>query len=388
MLGGACSPCCTHGDCPGNREVTDPKDEGNWVPSGEWPNVTWTFVSNPGDESGEMWFFYGSQLSSGTGITSPTDPRITDWNNICNWYSTGTPDRTISIDQGMTANGPFLTRAARLPDENATVHIYSAVSTASGPPPQVQRAYFWQTDRGSNLVSLIAGSTLVTTGVVHNVPCGVLFIRGASNAGEIYGGAAFSSAVGSPRIVFSLGTNTGKINGGAVFGLWGQVNPSVFGVEQDRGRNDITGIVNGGAVFNGQSDNFGVVNDGAVFNHRSQEQSGNVLPLSGGIFGGAVFNHYARNASFGIEVGIQGGALFFDFSENLGDVFGGAQFFDNSRNGQNGTVTGGATFNDDACSTAVFGTPPYFGTSPTEPPVCNGTAPPRSATPTPTCGCG
>lgn len=363
MLGGSCSPCCTHGDCPGNRPITDPKDEGNWVPSGEWPNVTWTFVPNPGDESGETWFFYGSRLTSGTGITSLNDPRITDWYNICNWYSTGQPNWTFFPVQAV------VNRASRLPDDNATVHIYTAVSTASGPPPQVKRAYFWQT-RGdsdefeSGRVSLLPDSTLVTTDVIHNTQVGSFFARGARNRGVLFGGAAFGSRGmeqydGQPG--FGISGNDGTVNGGALLGMWGVpflLPPGeTFGeADQDTATNGGGGIlggqgagtINGGAILKGRSGNVGTINDGAIFNHRSQNVSNNLQFPERGVFGGAVFNHLSRNES---------------------------------------RVEGGAVFNDEACSTASFGSPPYFGTSADGPPVCNGTALPFNPGVV-FCGCG
>ena len=138
MLGSDCSPCCRN-DCGDSKPVTDPINEGTWVPSGSWRDggVTWTFVENPGDESGETWFFFGfSDTSKKGGGASVAEQR--DWGNLCNWYSNKATSPAGAMD-----TATFNKRATRLPPENAVVHIFTDVSTASVGPVTVKNAYFW-----------------------------------------------------------------------------------------------------------------------------------------------------------------------------------------------------------------------------------------------------
>ncbi len=95
------------------------------------------------------------------------------------------------------------------------------------------------------------------------------------------------------------------------------------------------------------------------------------------------------------------GATFNDNSRNgtaskAGQVNSGAVFNNNSVNGAAGTVNGGATFNDAACSERTVGS---FANCPgpnerifvahlTDLPTCNGTAPDGCANAADTCGCG
>jgi len=79
-----CFPCC-QGGCgvADSKPRTDPANEGTWTPSGTWDSVggvTWTFNANPGDDSGETWFFFGSASTSKVGGGATLAERQ-DWGN-------------------------------------------------------------------------------------------------------------------------------------------------------------------------------------------------------------------------------------------------------------------------------------------------------------------
>ena len=335
MLGSSCSPCCGCGVADG-KERTDPKDEGTWVPSGTWRGVggvTWSFTANPGDESGEMWFFYGSSSTSKVGGNASTAEQQ-DWGNLCNWYSNklSSPSVTFFSSAEMTK------RATRLPPETAVVHVYTSVSTVATGPQTVKAIYFW------GLGDLLVNSEITTTASAH----------------DSVAGAVFNSL------------NSGTVNNGATF-----IGPS---------NNTASGVINDGATFNDNTFNGGTVNGGATFN-------GSFCSNSGTVNGGATFNDFTQCFS----PGVNGGATFNGNSSHVSGVInGGATFNDNSRygfGGSFGNVNDGATFNDAACSTRVVGTsgPPCtrkFVAHPTDLPTCNGTAPNGCFTPAATCGCG
>jgi hypothetical protein len=335
-----CLPCCQE-SCSVNdgKPRTDPKDEGTWVPSGTWNGVggvTWTFTANPGDESGETWFFYGSASTSRAGGGATTQ-EIQDWYNICNWYShkTTAPDDTFS-----TSIPLMLTkRATRLPPENAVVHIYAGtagVTTVSNGTPTIKAAYFW-------FSRFPSGSELTCSGQAHDSTYGVVYYSGA-NAGTFNGGVKFVQS----------GTQI---------------------------ENESSAVINGGAEFLGAHENYGTVNDGAIFRATSSNW--------GSVNGGGSFYGTASNWAT-----VNGGSQFYDSAINRGTVNGGAVFSDSSFNASVGTVNDGATFNDSACSERVVGS--FFATPcsrkfvahPSDLPTCNGTAPDGCASLADTCGCG
>lgn len=393
MLGSSCSPCC--GGCPRQDLVprSDPVSEGTWVPSGDWPNVTWTFAPNDGNTPGETWFFFGSQTTSSPNVAEfATTEQQRDWNNPCNWYSNKSSVPSFIGVSGGAGNG-LDKRATRLPPENAVVHFYSPVSTATAGPQTIKAGYFWD---GSRLVS----GTINATGSAHGTLRGFVVNFNTRNEGTLGGGARFIvsswNALGATvngGADFTESTfNYGTVNDGATFSgvnaandLGGVVNGGA--VFNDETVNTRSSVVNGGATFNDESFNreFAVVNGGATFNG-SAVNSQNAI-----VNDGATFNDNASNFST-----VNDGATFNDTSANqsFATVNGGATFNDNSTHVGFATVNGGATFNDAACSTRQTGsfsaTPcsRKFVAHPTDLPTCNGTAPSGCDNAADTCGCG
>lgn len=388
LLGSPCSPCCV--ECPADGKFrTDPKNEGTWVPSGTWRGaggVTWAFTANPGDDSGETWFFYGSAATSNKdGNASAAE--IKDWNNLCNWYS----NKTTSPSSRTNLTTVLDKRAARLPPDTAVVHVYSAIETFS--PKTIKVIYFWS-------ASLEAPSSITTTASAHDSPGGTVtidsFIFGTVNNGATLTGDNGLSGNGviNDGAIFNQSTTAGvssTINNGATF--------------NDSSRNN--GEVKNGATFSNSSQNRGVVNGGATFNNTAQNTEG------GEVNNGATFNNTAQNSATGTvnnsatfngssqNGGIVNGGATFNNSSTQGlaaFVNGGATFNDNSKNFSGGTtggrVNGGATFNDAACSErtkgSFFNIPcnRQFVAHPTDLPVCNGTAPDGCQNSTDACGCG
>ena len=415
MLGASCSPCC--GDnCPEDgKPRADPKDEGTWLPSGSWPSVTWTFQANPGDESGETWFFYGSGPTSKKGGGASAAER-TDWGNLCNWYSHKT-----TAPSSLTDLSHISKRATRLPPANAIVHIYTDVSTASNGPVTVKAAYFWN-------AQFLASSVITATGTAYGTSFGSYFTSTDSvfrtqNQGTVNGGATF----------YDRGSNPGTVNGGGRFFDEAQSSGTVSGGATFTESAHNTGTVEGGATFNGTAScgNFGVVNGGASFSTSAKNETtvnggavfNDVSPNRGTVNNGAVFRNGSFNAAF-VNGGatfndstsntfeVNGGATFNNSAGNSADVYGGAVFNGNSfnntrvrggavfngssRNGRSATVFGGATFNDAACSLRVTGTyssnpaicTQKFVAHPTDLPTCNGSAPPGCGAGDVSCGCG
>ena len=385
-------PCCESCGVADSKPRTDPANEGTWVPSGTWRGVggvTWTFTANPGDDSGETWFFFGASNTSKVG-GGATLAEQQDWGNICNWYS----NKNTSPSNLSGFPGAFDKRATRLPPVDAVVHIYTSVSTVTAGPQSVQYAYFW------GLSDFISGSEITSTAAAHDSVGGAVFNNSTENSGTVNGGATFNG--GMPFNIDS--ENDGVVNGGATFNKFADNN----------------GTVNGGATFNDNTDNLGggTVNDGAVFNNGAENRNGTVNGgatfndtsenrLSGIVNGGATFNDLSQNlatvndgAVFNDDEEnfdtVNGGATFNNSSENnsFGTVNGGATFNDTSQNLSSGTVNGGATFNDAACSTRTVGNffaspcTRKFVAHPTDLPTCNGTAPDGCANSADTCGCG
>ena len=354
MLGAdaPCSPFCYSCQFCDYLPRTDPRGEGTWVPSGSWASgdVTWTFSANPGDDSGETWYFYGSLFTSDV---FKTDYDEQDFANPCNWYSS----KTTSPSEG---GAPFDMdkRSSTLPPTDAVIHVYSPISTAKSGPVTVKSAFFWENSE------LTSGSELTTTSTFYDGK-GTTFNDNSANRGTINNGATFNDT----------SDNYGVVNGGAVF--------------NDNAQNFEPGEVNDGATFNDNAINRNVVNDGATFNDDS-EHALRFFAVSI-VNGGATFNQTASNSGT-----VNDGATFNDNSVNtgFGDVNGGATFNDNSTNNEFGTVNDGATFNDSACSKwsigSFFATPcaRKFVTHPTDLPTCNGTAPGGCDNAADTCGCG
>lgn len=392
MLGSSCSPCCVCGVDDG-KPRTNPKNEGTWVPSGTWRGaggVTWTFTANPGDDSGETWFFYGSSGTSAPGRFATFEERQ-DWGNICNWYSSKTTAPNDRSDLLADLNK----RALRLPPSDAVVHAYSNISTSLSGPVTIKNLYFW-------LQNLQPGSELTTTGPAHDSVGGSVFDFAASNRGTINGGATFNSlgsassngvgATVNGSVTIISGGNEGTINGNAE--LFDSLNAgTINGNAEFFGGTNSTGLVTGNAILNEFSRNSGDVDGSAVFYDSSSN-------LTGTVNDGATFNNNSGNGFLGGTV--NNGAVFNDNATNggtslafsPGTVNGGAIFNDNSVNRAGGTVNGGAVFNDASCSERVVGsfnaTPctRQFVAHPSDVPTCNGTAPDGCANAADTCGCG
>jgi hypothetical protein len=386
MLGSSCSPCCPQAcGVADGKPRTDPANEGTWVPSGTWRGVggvTWAFTANPGDDSGETWFFYGSASTSRVGGGATTAERR-DWGNICNWYSNKTT--SPSVTSGLP--GAFNKRATRLPPNDAVVHIYSAVETAATGPATVKNAYFWGGTSGSLW-------EITATQAAHDSAGGCVFNGTTQNTlnSVINGGATFDdrsrnfAVVNGGATFNSLAINNATVNGGATFNDT-SLNASGSTVNggatfnQSSLNYDADVIVNDGATFNDTSINFATVNGGATFN----DSSINSLTVNGG----ATFNSLAAN-----NATVNGGATFNDTSINGTTVNGGATFNDSSNNGPTATVNSGATFNDNACSQRAVGNffaipcTRKFVAHPTDLPTCSGTAPNGCNNFADNCGCG
>ena len=353
LPGCVCCGCAVSDGIP----RSDPKDEGNWAPSGTWKtSVTWTFTANPGDDSGENWYFYGSSATSGSSSVSV----VQDWGNICNWYSS----RDVSPSTGTPTN--LVKRATRLPPTSAIVHIYSNVNTSLVGPQTVKQVYFWNG-------RLINGSDITATGTAHDTSVGTVFNNPGGAPEVIENGATINGGaqLNGPLYMHTRGT----ISGGALF-----YGFSYLG---------LNGTVNGGATFYDDAsiaENSATINDGAVFNDRSLSAAAIGVTINGG----AVFNDQSYIGS----ATIYGGAVFNDSSQNEAIVYDAAVFNNLSRNLASGTVYGGATFNDAACSTRFVGSfdavpcTKKFVAHPTDLPTCSGTALTGCDASSPTCGCG
>jgi hypothetical protein len=268
MLGSSCSPCCGGCGVADGKPRTDPEDEGTWVPSGTWRGVggvTWTFTANPGDKSGETWFFYGSPSTSRVG-GGATLEEIRDWRNLCNWYSnkTTSPSDTSSLTTVLDK------RATGFPPDTAVVHVYSELSTYLNGPETVKNVYFWSPSsfgsESARFLGLGAGfeSELTATSSAHDSAGGAVFnyfLAQVEAHSIINGGATFNNNA----------LHDGVVNGGAVF------------ISSANG-----GVVNDGAEFFGTSRNvFGTINGGATFNDNSVNEP------TGTVNGGATFNDAA-----------------------------------------------------------------------------------------------
>jgi hypothetical protein len=322
-------------------------------------------VPNTSGSGGETWFFYGSDATSRTGGGASTAEQ-TDFNNICNWYSNKTtePSDTFGLATELDK------RATAFPNSNSIIHFYSPVDAATFPSGglTVKTAYFWRVP--------FRGTITGTNATLGPGSCAVVIweVGVFANLGTINGGGMFISSRND-----TSGSLVGTVNGGAVFLL--------------SGRN--TGIVNGGAIFksiNFTCGNFtgGVVNGGAEFFLNTQNGGGTVN--GGADFYGNSKNDDDPSSPFTVGV-VNDGAVFFDTSSNDATVSDGAEFYDSSQNLVNGTVNGGAVFNDLACSRRFTGSvgPPctkVFVAHPTDLPTCNGTATSACADPSAFCGCG
>ena len=397
MLGSSCHPCC--GSCSGSYPSQDPKNEGNWTPSGSWKTgITWTFTANPGDESGKLWYFKSSSTTS-TSSGTATTTQMEDWGNICNWWCV---NGSTSPTFWSLTNAK---RASRLPDETAHVFVLSPVTTASlGPSGATVAAAYFYADH-------LAGSKITTTETLLDAPGGAIFYD-CFNSGTVDGGAVFD------RVTFTVGLsgNAGgaTVNGGARFYRSAINGGTVTGGAKFFGADAvyITGTISGGvefnektfsgatvyggATFNNESYNYyGTVYDGAVFNGTSRNEGSTV-------YGGATFNSGTSNtystvnggATFNggrnLTGGIVNGGATFNSGVNNGLVNGGAVFNGSSTSGSFAEVTGGATFNDTACSfrKVTSGGVTRFVVHPTDLPTCSGSAQTWVVSTNKICGCG
>lgn len=455
LFGMFCSRCC---GCGGSKEATDPKDEGNWIPSGTlgYPstdkdygfgestptNVEWTFAPNPGDDSGETWYFYGSQDTSRNGGSATVDEQV-DWNNLCNWYSRRSVAPTIlQPDQTNSNPAVFTHRANRLPPENAVVHIYSPVATHLSGPVTVKTAWLWGYGRASRDRPL----QITTTHAPLDSPGGLVaytlpYSGGFADGSEINGGAFLArmrinvgaTINGSTKLVScrNAGTvngpvelylthpyfnsdlgNYGTINGPALFvtssNESGTVNGDCELFNSYNGYYASSGVINGSASFH-ESSNSGTVNGDATFSvsgsnggtvNGKAHFSGNTRN-GGNVTQGAVFKNYSRNDAGLFQFGeVLGGAEFFDFTRNYGTVRGGAVFRNKSSTGYPygaypvGIVYDGATFYDDATACLIYGDRRLnpcvarYAAHPTDAPDCRGNALTYCEAPTSGFGCG
>ncbi len=401
MLGAPCSPCCSN--CGGNKTTSDPDDEGDWVPSGSWPSVSWTFSETPSEQE---WFFFGSSGTSKKGGSANLIERE-DWANLCNWYSASS--HSPATITGINAPIRLIRRATTLPTSDAIIHVYSTINTGSA--RTVKTAFFHEGQ-------LKSGSSLTATAAAHGTTFNTVFSGFANNSGTISGGSLFGGGFSDSNCRNNLGAivnggaeflqnsrNQGTVNGGYTFknATLNDTSGAANGGGSFSGNSFNRGTASGGATFDGNrfTGNDGTVNGGATFNNRINRglvNDGAVFNGEGGNIGGTVngaatfldvssnygvVNDSATFLNTSFNPGqVNGGATFDDESSNSGTVNGGGTFNSNARNINVGTVNGGATFNDAACSTRLSGglcssTPcnRKFVAHPTELPTCNGTAP-------------
>lgn len=360
-----CRPCCGGCKVTDGKPRVNPDSQGVWEPSGTWrTGVTWTFNSSA---TSNVYFFYGSSTTSDPS-GSATYAQITDWNNICNWYTSKT---TTPASQANLAT-VLDKRARSLPPADATVHAFTDIDTSTG-DAECAVVYIWARD-------LLSGSQITTTGTAFDSPaCGSVFIRtsvrSAGNAGTVYGGAAFiSCGNGTSGIVNGGGRFVrGTISGGASNG--GTVNGGGTFIGRDTGNNN---IVNGDSTFTGDSSfnfssrNYGTVNGNTSFYNAGYNYNGTVNGTAS-FYGTGVTTGASRNLTFGVVSGdaffyndsinegtCSSDAYFYDTAQNQGQVDFDAQFNDDSFNNTSGNVTGTATFNDNSCSRRLnFAVTPY-----------------------------
>lgn len=361
MLGSSCSPCCGE-TCGVNdgKPRTDPTGEGTWVPNGDWPNVSWSFVPNDGSTEGEVWYFYGSVSTSVPPATLAGGLPF-EYTNLCNWYSSKTtaPDSTANIATVLDK------RATRLPPPGAVVHVYSRMDLPPV-PVTLKSIYVWGGQASiNNTLGSPPEAGLTLTQAAHGTTKGLVAYGGADVGANINGGVF---AYGFPGLNAQVGSGGLIINGGVILNGRGSVSG---------------GTVNDGVVLNGDTNinTFAVVNGGGVLN--------DIAANFGTINGGAVCSDGSSNLGT-----INGGAVLNDTAVNANTVNGGAVFNGSSKNGPFGTVNGGAMFNDAACSERFVGLfflspcTKRFVAHPTDLPTCNGTAPAACDDPAATCGCG
>lgn len=384
-----CRPCCGSEGCgvDDGKPRTDPKDEGTWVPSGTWlSGVSWAFVPNPGDESGNTWFFFGSEDTSKPGGGASV-AEIEAWDNLCNWYS------NCTLAPGTWAHIATLVpaldkRATRLPPDDAVVHVLGTRQTntyglnAAGSLRNVSTIYFWNT-------SLINGEVAATTPSLDSL-YGIIFY--GNQSATIASLVTPATANTGCTFVNYRAQNNGILSGGGYFiagGNYGVVNGG--GKFVNGAGNRASGVVNGLAVFSGTAQtslNEGTCNDGGVFGDAATTYSkgrNTGIVHNGGVFygtssnsgtinGGGVFFYQSENYAGGI---VNDGAVFYEDSANgrtnfsttsVGVVNGGAEFYNNSAN--NGTnsnpqiyssiVNGAAAFYDTADNLGVLNNDAVF----------------------------
>lgn len=344
-----CRPCCEPGcKIPDGKPRTDPKDEGTWVPSGTWDTgVTFTFVPNPGDESGDTWFFYGSRSTSTLdGAADASEQR--DWFNICNWYSHSSVDPMAGYSSFSASNLPK--RATRLPPETATVFVLSDV--AASEPVTVSKLYA----RGS--ASIISGD-FTATGSAHDSPGGIVlynlgvtssFENNSSNflrSGVKCAGAKVANVVGDVHMVHigptRLPSCSGLIDGNVVAKGSGYIGGEITGTVDAYDAVSVAGLVPatvGNLVTMHDNSSVGL-QDGSVFSS------------------GIVFNNSSRGRS-----DFTGNATFNDSSECEGEVTGNCTFHDTSLLDFFANIIGNAEFYDNAiCYGTVTGDGTFYNSS-------------------------
>lgn len=325
MLGSPCSQCCGCPQAP--FEKASSREQGEWVPSGSWPNVTWTFQPKQEGVDGRTWYFYGGFFQSNPSADQEaTWEQITDWHNLCNWYSYSSTAPGTAFDFGSAK------RATELPPEDAIVHILSPLEWQSQGPVTVATLYAWGVRIGPNFLPGLNVDITCTEAAHGTSRCAVFanasYSHSAYNLSTINGGAMFVASV-----------NDKIVNGGATF----------VGTASVRSENRAPGTVNGGADFVTLADNAGTVNGDATF-------AGDGVN-SKVVNGNASFSGYARNN--GGQAVVNGNATFSDFAMNrfagglgAGTVNGDAVFGGSSSN-SGGVVTGSAEFNGTATNTGV-----------------------------------
>lgn len=327
MLGSPCSQCCGCPQAP--FEKASSREQGEWVPSGSWPDVTWTFQPKQEGIDGRTWYFFGGFATSNpSSNVDATWEQRTDWHNLCNWYSYSSTSPNSGAFDFMSAK-----RATELPPEDAIVHILSPLEWQSRGPVTVATLYVWGMPFGPNRLT-DQNVNITCTEAAHGTSrCAVFantfFALSAYNLSTVSGGAMFVASV-----------NEKIVNGGATF----------LGAGLVRSANRAAGTVNDGADFVTLADNDGTVNGDATFAGDSVN--------SKVVNGNASFSGYARNN--GGQAVVNGNATFSDFAMNrfaggslgAGTVNGNAVFGGSSSN-SGGLVTGSAEFNGTATNTGA-----------------------------------
>jgi len=417
LFGCQCRGCgCCHST---SLPVTDPQDEGTWVPSGTWPNVTWSFVPNQGDKSGNTWYFYRPGLQSG---------QKASWYDPCNWYS-----RLELSPSEPTAPAYLTCQANRLPPDTATVIVFSPMSyvdcagnvdSTLSVEARASRFYFF--NNGASYMSVLArdfahnsdyGTVFCDSYFANqgSVAYGALFVS-SNNWGGVYNGARFinssnqrsygvsgkaTSTNTTVDVVFEQSSTNWNSMGFDNPYAPGRTQYGVQGYQRVRYATKFNNSLNSAQVyFDGYFEN-GATNNHTGYGNATFNDSyhgGSSTTSTTRIYGDATFA--GASATFGlcpprdcIASVIEGNATFSDTSIHRGDIYGTATFSGSAVCETLGVVYGNATFQDAACAkrVAVVGGVSKFqvnkatGTGAT---ICSGTAPTYATAGSATCGCG